>query len=266
MLPHFNLERPTTLAEALQVVDAEHVPYCGGVELLLAMRSGERSPRTLVDLKRLPELAGIRIEGDELVIGATESHMDIAANDLVRQRLPILARIERELGNARVRTQGSLGGNMCFAEPKSDLPGVMMALDASLTLASMTGVRVVKVEGFITGSRQVERAPEELVLDIRIPIRADEVSAYEHYKTMERRPTVGVGMVREATGQVRVAVGAIGDVPRVWRFASVGAVDPDLIAAEVEPTVDLNGSARYKRHITAVYTRRVLAALERQDS
>ena len=121
MLPPFRLARPETLDEALDALGEDQVAYCGGTELLLAMGAGLTRPDVLVDVKRLPELAGIRLDGDHLVIGATERHADVATHPLVRRHAPMLSAVERAVGNARVRSQGSVGGNLCFAEPKSDV-------------------------------------------------------------------------------------------------------------------------------------------------
>src|SRR5699024_10988976 len=123
---------PETLGEALEAISEDAIPYCGGTELLLAMRAGLHRPELLVDVKRLRELAGITFYGQQLVIGATETHMDIAAHPAVRQHVPMLAAVEKGVGNARVRAQGSIGGNLCFAEPKSDVGTALIALQATV--------------------------------------------------------------------------------------------------------------------------------------
>jgi carbon-monoxide dehydrogenase medium subunit len=264
MLPPFRLARPETLDEALDALGEDQVPYCGGTELLLAMRAGLHRPDALVDVKRLPELAGIRLEDEHLVIGATERHMDIAAHPLVRRHFPMLCDVEHAVGNARVRAQGSVGGNLCFAEPKSDVGTALIALQAIVTLVSPRGRREVSVQAFIAGPYYADKEPDELLVDVRVPVGGPEVSAtYVKYQTMER-PTIGVALAhaREA-GDCRLVVGAVGEVPTAWRFAAPDEIDADAIAAEVDPTPDLTGSERYKRHITGVYVRRALDALAR---
>jgi carbon-monoxide dehydrogenase medium subunit len=262
MLPPFRLARPESLDQALEAIGEDAVPYCGGTELLLAMRAGLHQPDALVDVKRLPELAGIRQDGDHLVIGATERHMDIAADPLVRRHLPMLRRVEHAVGNARVRAQGSMGGNLCFAEPKSDVATALMALQAVLTLVSPRGRREVAVEDFIAGPYYADREPDELLVDIRVPVGGPEVRAtYVKFQVMER-PTLGVAVTHVPdTGDCRVVVGAVGEVPAVWTFPSPDEVDVPTIVREVDPTPDLTGSERYKRHITDVYVRRALDAL-----
>jgi aerobic carbon-monoxide dehydrogenase medium subunit len=267
MLPPFRLARPATLDEALDAIGEDQVPYCGGTELLLAMRAGLHRPDALVDVKRLPELAGIRIEDGHLVIGATERHMDVAAHPLVRRHFPMLCDVEHAVGNARVRAQGSVGGNLCFAEPKSDVGTALIALQAGVTLASPRGRRDVSVLEFIAGPYYADKEPDELLVEVRLPVDGPAVSAtYVKYQTMER-PTIGVALAhaREA-GTCRLVVGAVGEVPTAWTFTAPDEIDADAIAAEVDPTPDLTGSERYKRHITGVYVRRAVDALARVGS
>lgn len=260
-LPPFALIRPATLDEAFGELSDEQVPYCGGTELLLAMRAGLQRPAALVDLKRLPELTGIRVDGGHLVIGAVERHMDIAAHPEVRSRLPMVAAMEKAVGNARVRAQGSMGGNLCFAEPKSDVATALVALDAAVTVAGRSGRRSVLVEDFVAGPYFADKEPDELLVDIRIPVRRDQRAVYVKYQTAER-PTVGVAAVYDAAaGRCRVAVGAVGEVPVVGTYDSPDRVDVADLVDRADPVADLTGSEEYKRHVTAVFVRRALQRL-----
>jgi carbon-monoxide dehydrogenase medium subunit len=144
MLPSFRLCRPRDLAEAIDAISEEKVPYCGGTELLLAMRAGLHRPETLVDIKGVVELSGVRVEGGAVVIGGIERHMDLAVHPVLREHLPMLAKVEGGVGNARVRAQGSIGGNLCFAEPKSDVATALVAYGAEVTLAATLPTRSLK--------------------------------------------------------------------------------------------------------------------------
>lgn len=263
MLPPFQLARPRTLDEALDAISDERVPYCGGTELLLAMRAGLHRPEALVDIKPLPELAGITVDGDRIVIGAVERHMDVSAHSAVRKHLPMLAKVEHGVGNARVRAQGSIGGNLCFAEPKSDVGPALIALQADVTLASPTGRRVISVQDLIAGPYFADKEPDELMVDVRVPIpSAGTRAVYLKYQITER-PTLGVALVHDRdAGVCRLVVGAVGEVPTVWTGTDPSEIDSQAIADEVDPTPDLIGSERYKRHVTGVYVRRALAALD----
>lgn len=254
MLPTFELHRPAELREALELIHEEAVPYCGGTELLLAMKVGLLRPRALVDLKSVGELRGIAGEGPVLRIGAAVCHDAVASSPLVRTRLPVLADVALHVGNPRVRAQGTVGGNLCFAEPKSDLAPILIGMDASVELAASTGTRTLSVADFIEGPYWTAREDRELLTAISIP--ADVPATYLKYQTMER-PTLGVAVTRLESAY-RIVVGAACEVPAVFDVPSLDLDGADL-AAEVEFIADLTGSEEYKRHVTGVYIRRAIA-------
>ena len=193
MLSPFTIERPTGLSEALGLVGEDSVPYWGGTELLLAMKMGLLRPRSLIDLKGLADLTGVWRDGDQLVVGAGVTHDDLARSPLVRELAPMLADIEGRVGNARVRAQGSIGGNLCFAEPRSDVATVLQALDGSVRLASARGGRVLPIGEFVQGAYWTARAEDEIVVDIRVPLPAPR-GVYLKFQITER-PAVAVAAV-----------------------------------------------------------------------
>lgn len=259
-MPPFALIRPSTLPELLQALGEEQVPYCGGTELLLAMRAGLQRPAALVDIKRVPELTGVRLESNTLAIGAATSHTDVATHPVVRERFPMFAKVESAVGNARVRAQGSVGGNLCFAEPKSDVATALIALDASAVLATADGPqRTVPVEEFVVGAYEADKSPDELLVEVRLPLREGQQAVYCKYQTRER-PTVGVAVVKDDRS-CRLVVGAVGERPMTWMFGRPEEISAEDIAAEVDPIPDLTGSARYLKHVTEVYVQRALQAL-----
>ena len=262
MLPSFRLARPHDLTEALDAIGEEKVPYCGGTELLLAMRAGLTRPETLVDLKHVPELSGVEVRDGAVVIGSVERHMDLALSPIVREYLPMLARVEGAVGNARVRAQGSIGGNLCFAEPKSDVATALVAYGAEVTLAGPDGQRSVPVEEFVAGPYWADKEPEELLVDIRVPIPAEGTrSVYVKYQITER-PTVGVALAYDSRGgQCRLVIGAVGEVQTLFTFGDPAEIDPVAVAEELDPTPDLTGSDRYKRHVAGVFIRRAVHAM-----
>lgn len=260
MLPDFALARPTTVAGAVALLSEEKLAYCGGTELLLAMKMGLLRPEALIDLKGIDELRGVVRRDDRLLIGAGTAHADIEADPLVREHLPLLVEVERKVGNARVRTQGSIGGNVCFAEPRSDVTTVLSALGATFQLASPAGRREVAVGDFLQGPYWTDRQDNELLVSIDVPIPRTPLGTYLKFQTTER-PTVGVALVADADGGAyRLAVGAVGELPAVFDYADLAEIDARDVAEQVDPVPDLTGTERYKRHVTAVYVERAVAA------
>ncbi|MDH3250375.1 MAG: FAD binding domain-containing protein, partial [Acidimicrobiia bacterium] len=119
MLPPFEHLRPGSLEAALDTISETAAPYAGGTELLLAMKAGLLRPDTLVDVKRIDRLTRVETAGDQMSIGAAVTHREALSDPAVRRLLPVLAEVLGRVGNPRVRAVGTLGGNLCFAEPKS---------------------------------------------------------------------------------------------------------------------------------------------------
>ena len=267
VLPPFELHRPETIDEVVQLVSWDDLPYVGGTELLLAMRAGLLNPRSLIDLKGVEGLSTISAPNGSVRIGAAVTHQRAADDDVVSSKLPELAPVLRHVGNPRVRSSGTLAGNLCFAEPKSDVIPFLIALDATVTLVSTAGSREMPVRDFIVGPYFTARTEHELLTWIDIPIVAGRRGTYLKYQVMER-PTVGVAAVRfDDDGRVttRVVVGAAGELPVVHDVAEADPNRSDIataVAQRLEPIDDLTGSAEYKRHVTAVYVERALERLE----
>lgn len=258
-LPPFELIRPAGLDEALEGLDWDRIPYAGGTELFLAMRAGLLRPTAIVDLKRLPELAAVEEREGALVIGGSASHRAVSRSATTTSRLPALADALERVGNPRVRSAGTLGGNLCFAEPKSDVATLLLALGADLELRSAEGARTLALSEFLIGPYTSAREPNELLVSISVPLVPNRRVAYLKYQTMER-PTVGVAAIEEPDGSRRVVVGAVGGRPETFEIDS-DARDPDEIASRVEVIPDMTGDKPYKRHLTSVVISRVLARL-----
>ena len=169
---------------------------------------------------------------------------------------PELVRVLGRVGKPRVRASGTLAGNLCFAEPKSDVATMLIALGADVELATSTGTRTMTVDEFILGPYTSAREDNEILTRIAVPIGIP--VAYEKYQTMER-PTVGVAAALH-DAVVRVVVGAVGGRPETFEATGDGP-DPAEVAAAIEVIPDLTGSERYKRHVTEIQVRRVMTAL-----
>lgn len=270
MLPRFAVERPASLADALDLLRRfgdEAAFYMGGTELLLLMKLGMADASVLVDGKRLPELRRLAVVDGTLHIGAGETHRDIERSSVVRAAVPSLAALSRRVANLRVRNAGTLGGNLCFAEPHSDPATLLIALGAQVRLASPDGERTLPVEDFISGALTTALADGEVMTEILVPVpREGTAVAYERLAFRER-PVVNVAVTHDGHSP-RLVVGAVGSHPRRVREAeTLLAADPsdadavaDAAGAAVDPVADSEGSDDYKRHLVRVTTKRACTA------
>lgn len=258
MLPNFELVQPSSRDEAFAALAEGGVPYCGGTELLLAMRAGLLAPDVLVDTKRLPGAAEIVLTQDWVSIGAAVTHARVIENPVIRECLPFLVEVESHVANPRVRNQGSLVGNLCFAEPKSDIITAMIALAASVEIASADGTREVPVQEFIQGPYEAGLDSAELVAGIKIPAEKWRTSHGVYIKFQPReRPTAAVAVFSDGA-RVRTVVGAAGELP-VWRDGEECSEDViDYLVDALDPIDDLAGSPRYKVHIVRTLLARAI--------
>lgn len=254
----FQHSRPTTVDEVLAALDAGGWPYAGGTELIAAMRIGLIEPEHLVDLKRVDELAGIRSDGDVISIGATTRHAEVAGHDHIRTALPVVSRVAETVGNPRVRWQGTVAGNVCFAEPRSDLVPVLMALGATAEMVSSGGARSALVEDLIDGPFSFDKEPEELVTGFNVPTGDIIFQHYEQVRLAER-PTAGLALVGRSDGWCLV-VAAATYAPMVVHLEAPEQIDPDQIAEQADVVADGEGSEDYKKHLIGVLARRMRSA------
>lgn len=252
----------------------------GGTALLLAMRQRLLSPTHLVALQRLPALRGVQVAPDgTLRIGAATRHAELAAAAVVQQGWPMLATMAANLANPQVRNQGTIGGNLCYADPSTDPPACLLALDARVLLHGPQGPRELPLSGFLVDYFTTALAPDELLVEIRVPpLPADLRGRYvRHLRTAaEHRPLVTLAVLLGWEGRTctasRIALGAA--VPVALRLPAAEALlrghMPDAarvravaehIAARIDPLSDQRGSADYRRDIVRVLAHRTLADL-----
>jgi carbon-monoxide dehydrogenase medium subunit len=222
------LHRPTSLDEVADLLEAhgsEAALYAGGTELLLLMKEGLLRPDHLIDVKRVPDLSGLAgCAGGEIAIGAAVPHRAVETAGLLHERAPLLARVARHVANARVRSVGTVGGNLAFADPHSDLATVLLTLDATVLLWSRRGTRALALADFIRGPYETARDDDEVLTAVRLrPWPAGTAAAYAKFGIYER-PTLGVAVALVPAGdETAEARGGSSPAPRVRRQA--GAQD-----------------------------------------
>jgi carbon-monoxide dehydrogenase medium subunit len=280
MLRPFAIHQPSSVAEAARLMRTfgdNAAFYAGGTELLIVLKEHLASVDHLIDIKRIPSLAEIALDSDgtSLEIGALATHRAIEKNDLVRRHLPALAALEAKVANVRVRSAGTLGGNLCFADPHSDPATLLSALGATLTLDNGEARRTVRADAFITDLMTTDREPDELLTRVSIPLPvAGTGVGYERIKLHER-PTASVaaviGVADGSIASARVYIGCVGDAPqRLWDVedALVGLpaspVSSEQVKAQIASlavTYDTPfESAPYKRQLASAVGSRAIAA------
>jgi aerobic carbon-monoxide dehydrogenase medium subunit len=272
-LTPFHLHRPQTIEQAtglLTELGSAAQPYCGGTELLLVAKLGLTDFTDLIDLKGIDELAGIEADG-ELRIGATTTHRELEHSDVVRERWPSLPPMERHVGNIRVRNVGTIGGNLCFADPHSDPATYLVAAGASVSIRQGgQSARRIQVQEFTRGPYQNALEPGELLVGVHIPEPAGGSALVHRKMSFRERPAITVAAnVRISDGTVadaRLVVGSVGLAPSRMQAAEHELVGAEVTAgrngplarcaeaaaAESEPVADSNGSVEYKRQLVRV--------------
>lgn len=242
----------------------------GGQSLLPLMKLRLAMPGVVVDVSRAAELAYVREDGDVLAIGALTRHCDVVSADAVTTHAPLLAHAASGVGDPQVRHRGTIGGSVAHADPSADMPTALLALDASYVIRGPEGERTVPAAAFATGFLETVLAPDELLVEVRVPKATGEGWGYEKFT---RRAidwaTVAVA-VQARGGNTAIALGNMGST--VLRAASAeaalgggaSAADAAGLADDgTEPAADVTASADYRRHLARVLTKRALVAAGR---
>lgn len=233
-LPSFELHQPSGVGEAVELLLAlgdDAVPYAGGTELLLAMKLGMAHPRHLVDLKGLAELRELAVDAEAISIGAGVTHRRLERHPDVARAIPALAEMERLLANPRVRNAGTLGGNLCFAEPHSDPATLLIALGAQVELHGPRGPRAMALQDFVVGAFTTAAETAEILTRITVPMPRDGACVGYARIAFKERPDAAVAVVRDGARST-VVLGAIGPRPVVVHEAAAALADDDVAAAK----------------------------------
>ncbi len=269
------LLEPATVDEAVAALQAEGCrPIAGGTALVQVLKQGLHDVSTLVSLRRVAGLDRIARDGDELVVGATATLWDVAASPEVRALAPGLAEAVAAVGNVRVRSMGTLGGNLCYGDPHCDPPVALLALGAWAVVAGPGGRRRVPLDEWFLGYYETAQAPGELLVEIRVPRPAAGTrAAFVRYTftSEEDWPCVAVAAVARVDGGalhgLRLALAGVADRPLLVAgldgvaAAADAAAIGERAAAQAEPVSDLRGSEWYKREMVRVHVRRAVERL-----
>lgn len=269
--------RPRSLDEALEALERAPDAHllAGGTDFMVEVNFGHRRPHHIVALRRVGELQGWRADNGRYDLGALLTYRQIERE--LGDRLPAFAAAARTVGSPQIRNAGTVGGNVGTASPAGDALPLLAALDAEVVCASAGGERAVALTDFITGPKQTERRPGEVITRIRF----EHVRGPQHFLKVGPRNAMAISIACLALvldvdhRSVRVGLGSVG--PRPARPAEAeayvaGEIDWDagavaseavaqfgrMIAAWASPITDHRGTAEYRRHAASVLARRAL--------
>lgn len=272
--------RPRTLNEALKRLAAapeRTKAVAGATDLLPQIQKGDLHPEYLVDLTALPEICQIAEVGDEIVIGAGVTIQELAESPLIVGQASVLAEAAASLGSLQIRNRATIGGNLARSSPAADCVCALVALHATLRLRSLAGDRSMPVTEFLVGPGRNAARPDELIVAVSFPRPRGRYGS--HFIKLGRRKAlvlavvaVGAALELDDSGRVLrcgIALGSVGPTT-LWAKAAedllVGqALTPELIAhaaaragEAAKPISDVRGSAKYRKEMAPVLTRRAL--------
>jgi carbon-monoxide dehydrogenase medium subunit len=276
----FDYVKPTSVAEAvsaLQQGGEDAKILAGGQSLLPVLRLRLAAPSLIVDLGGIPELRGIRADGDQVVIGAMTSYYDIVKDEAVQEHVTLLAQATETVADNQVRHCGTLGGSLAHADPAGDLGAVALALDAEMVIAGASGTRTVPAGEFFQGLFTTALDEAEILTEIRFPKYTGWGSHYEKFnRTAQAWSMVAIAAALRIEGgtiaEARVALTNMGATPiratgveqaLVGQPATADAVRTaaERVTEGTSAPSDADAAADYREHLAKVLTgRAVLAA------
>ncbi len=279
MIPaSFDYIAPSSVEDAVQALAQggdEAKVLGGGQSLLPVLRMRLAAPTTLVDLRKVTELRGVREDGDAIVIGSMTTHHDVTRDPLIAQHAELVAKTTRTIADPQIRHRGTFGGSLVHADPAGDLLAPAVALGAEMVIAGSAGRRTVPASEFFVDFFTTAVAPDEILIEVRIPKHTGWGSHYEKFNRVAQAWSIVAvaAAVRSEGGSIaeaRVALTNMGSTPiratgveqaLVGQSASAEAIRAAAqhAAEGTSPTTDGNADADYREHLARVLTGRAVA-------
>ena len=271
----FEYQRATSVDDAIAKLKAGGKILAGGHSLVPLMKLRLSEPGVLIDIARIPGLAGVRENGGTIEIGAATVHHDVATSQLLRDKSPFVAEAASDIGDQQVRNRGTLGGSLAHSDPAADYPAVMLALEADILLKGPNGARTVKASAFFQGLFTVDLGSDEIITAVQFaPVKT---AAYAKlHQRASHFAIVGVAAALDVKGGTiqSARVGLTGASTHATRLAKVeaalagkplskatiDAASKDAGAEIADINSDIHASADYRKAMIPVFTRRALEA------
>ena len=260
---NFNYHRPQSLADAVKLAAKDEAKIlAGGQTLLASMKLRLASPEQLVDLGGIADLAGVKKDGNSLMIGAMTRHADVAKNADVKAAIPALADLAGGIGDRQVRAMGTMGGSVANNDPAACYPSAVLGLGATVH----TNQRKIAADDYFQGMFATALGADEVITSVSFPIPAK--AAYVKFKNPASRYAIVGAFVAKGPQGVRVAITGAGD-NGVFRVAAMekalaASFKPEAVAGISVPQdgmlSDIHASAEYRAHLVTVMVKRAVAA------
>jgi carbon-monoxide dehydrogenase medium subunit len=274
----FEYSRATSIDDALAQLKAANGDaklIAGGHSLIPLMKLRLSEPRMLIDIGRIPDMAGVREKGGQIEIGALTTHHEVSVSKVLKEKCPVLSDCAAEIGDPQVRNRGTIGGSLAHADPSADYPAVALALDADVDVKGPGGARTIKASGFFLDLFTVDLQPDEIIVAVRFtPVKA---AAYvKLHQRASHYAIVGVAAALEvSSGAIKSArLGLTGAGPKAVRMTAVEKAlagqkaTKEAIAGAVKDAgsdldainADIHASEEYRRAMIPVFTKRAIEA------
>ena len=271
-LTDYELRPAQSLDEALQLLAGEPgtwTPFAGGTDLMVLLDAGKLKPRRFVNIWSIPELRGIVTSPDTVAIGAMVTYTELLESDVIAKELPLLCLAAKETGAVAIQNRGTVGGNIANASPAADLPPALLVYDAVIEVGSVRGRRHIPYAEFHRGYKQMDLAPDELILSVNVP-RGRPRSRQQYRKVGTRRAQAISKVCFAATTRmdsgivqdIRIALGSVAPTVVRARAAESALAGRELDAAavadacaalarDITPIDDVRSSASYRLRVAS---------------
>ncbi|MDP2294502.1 MAG: xanthine dehydrogenase family protein subunit M [Pseudolabrys sp.] len=273
----FAYKKVRSLEEAIALL-GEHPDarlLAGGQSLMATLNMRLSAPSLLIDLNGIEGLGGIAHKGSAIEIGALARHVQAERSDVIARHAPLIARAMPFIAHPAIRTRGTLGGSIAFADPAAELPACLLALDGEIDAQGPTGKRTIKAKDYFKGLYETALGPQDILTAIRLP--AADATTRIGFAELARRhgdyAIVGLAASARADGKgladVRLAYFGVGNTPLRATASEAalarGDVDAAVAALDLEPHDDIQATGAVKKHLAGVLLRRVATQLMEQQ-
>ncbi len=265
MIPSpFELVRVSSVEEAVAAL-VEHGEdaklLAGGHSLLPLMKLRLATPGVLVDIGRVPGLSYVRVEGDEVAIGAGTRHVELERDEVARAEVPLLPYVAAQVGDPQVRHRGTLGGTVAHGDPASDLPTAVLALGGVVVAQGPSGRRSIPLTEFFLGFFETALEPDEVVVELRLPRTGSAGWAYEKFTQRANDwPVVASAVVDGRVALANMGGAVLRATATEEALAAGSSIEEAAALADqgTTPPADAHADVEYRRHLARLLTRRAL--------